>query len=325
MEPVEVRVPARVGLVGNPSDGYGGAVLAAIVDRFAATVSVTPGAAGVRLVAAGTGALEWPSTGAFVADLDERGHPPSQRIVTAALRTAIGHVGEIPAATIEWRTTIPRSVGLAGSSAIAIGVIEAVAASLGATVDPRMVAALALDAEVIELGIGAGWQDRIVQAHRGAVLVDAGACSVVDGRSVPFVRRLAPLGIDVVLGWRSSDAQDSGRYHGALRARTDDRAVAAAMGELAALARQAADVAGVGDVSALAELVDASWRRRCATMPLAPAHAELVEAARAVGAAATSPGSGGSVVAIGADAAMRKATLDALSAVGATAIVTSLR
>ena len=29
MEPVEVRVPARVGLVGNPSDGYGGAVLAA--------------------------------------------------------------------------------------------------------------------------------------------------------------------------------------------------------------------------------------------------------------------------------------------------------
>ena len=35
-------VPARVGLVGNPSDGYGGAVLAAIAAAWAAEAVATP-------------------------------------------------------------------------------------------------------------------------------------------------------------------------------------------------------------------------------------------------------------------------------------------
>ena len=38
-------VPARAGLVGNPSDGYGGAVLAIPVTALAASVTVTVAAA----------------------------------------------------------------------------------------------------------------------------------------------------------------------------------------------------------------------------------------------------------------------------------------
>ena len=47
--PRRALVPARVGLVGNPSDGYGGAVLAAIVDAWAAEAVATPTPGVVRL------------------------------------------------------------------------------------------------------------------------------------------------------------------------------------------------------------------------------------------------------------------------------------
>ena len=38
----QVRVPARIGLLGNPSDGFGGRVIAATIDDFAATVVTEP-------------------------------------------------------------------------------------------------------------------------------------------------------------------------------------------------------------------------------------------------------------------------------------------
>ena len=40
---VSVRVPARVGLLGNPSDLYGGAVLGFALDDFGATVTLDQG------------------------------------------------------------------------------------------------------------------------------------------------------------------------------------------------------------------------------------------------------------------------------------------
>lgn len=39
---IRSRVPARIGLLGNPSDGYGGKVLALSVDNFYAVVTLRP-------------------------------------------------------------------------------------------------------------------------------------------------------------------------------------------------------------------------------------------------------------------------------------------
>jgi glucuronokinase len=324
--PTSSRVPARAGLVGNPSDGFGGAVLAAVVDVWAASVTVTPIGEGLRLSTAEGGVVEWAAPGDVAADVAARGHPPGHEIVTAALQALQSHADRpLPAVAVEWSSTIPRSVGLAGSSAIAVAVIEAVGTIAGCRLDPRVTAALALEAETVGLGIPAGWQDRMVQASRCAVLVDAADMATVDGVAVPAVRPMPDLEVEAIIGWRSADSEESASYHGELRRRADRATVTAGLQEMATLARRAAACAEGGDIAGLVELVDASWRTRRTTMPLHPAHERLVEAARAAGVVATSPGSGGSVVALPTNRRSREEAVAALAAAGAEVVAVRLR
>ncbi|CAN5409562.1 hypothetical protein BH23ACT3_BH23ACT3_04160 [soil metagenome] len=324
-------VPARVGLVGNPSDGYAGAVVAAPLPQRAATVTVRP-ADGV--VIAGPGVEHgWPSLDAFVESVTAVGHPASQRILTASLSVMIEHVvdhlaerGSGPARPVrlDWATTVPRSVGLAGSSALAVAAIRSLADVWDVSLDPRVVAALALRAEVSELGIAAGWQDRIVQAVGNPVLVDAAAMEVCDGLEVPGVRELhPPRALPLVVGWLDSAASGSGRYHGAVRGRAGS--LTGPMRELGELARAAAAALDAGAIHRLTELVDATWKLRQAVVPLRPDHAALVEVVRATGVAATTPGSGGSVVAVPTDSAALAAVIAALAEHGARWVTSELR
>ncbi len=312
------RVPARVGLVGNPSDGHGGAVLATVLAVPAADVIVAAGA-GVRI-----GDRVWPSMEAWQTYVADHGHRGDDRLVHAALWTVVDHLADhlvdglgagfidglgadrmqaTAGLAIGWSTGIPRSVGLAGSSALAVGVIDAVAARWGVTLDRRVLAALALRAERDVLGIAAGWQDRIAQAIGCTVLVDAAAMEVVDGIEVPSVHAVgAPgVGVGLVVGWSVDGASESDAYHGPLRARSS--ALAGPMHELAALARVAADGWAQGDVDAVGAAMDAGWSLRQRHVPLREDHAALVEAVRSAGLPATTPGSGGSVVAVCVDGA----------------------
>jgi glucuronokinase len=323
---VVIRVPARVGLVGNPSDGYGGAVLAAPVDRLVATVT---GAASpeVRLVA-DVGVLAWPTLDAWRSHVAAEGHGDEQRIVSAALWTLVEHLrsrsGVVDGVTLTWRTEVPRSVGLAGSSAIAVAVIEAAAAVWDVSLDPRAVAALALRAEREVLGIAAGWQDRIVQAHRCTVLVDAADLEMVDGCEVPRVRRLAESSsgraeVSLVVGWSTGTSESSDSYHAPLRRSAE--ALATPMARLADLARRAADAWAGGAYDEVAAAMSEGWRTRQACAPLRPDHTAVVEDVRAAGVAATTPGSGGSVVALCLDREQEVRVNEALATAGLSSIV----
>lgn len=297
---VVCAVPARVGLVGNPSDGYGGAVLATVIPALQASVTAEP-AEQVRFEHGGQ-VLRWPSLSAWRAHVREAGHGDEQRIVSAALWTLDEYLrrrgaGVGAGVVLRWSTDIPRSVGLAGSSALAVGTVVAAARSWGVDLDPRVVAALALRAERDVLGIVAGWQDRIVQAFGRAVLVDAAQMDVVDGVHVPRVQVLDGTGGDgtLLVGWLDHTSSASGDYHAAVRLAADR--LGPPMAELADLARRAAAAVERGDLTELAARIDAGWRIRQACAPLSADHAALVESVRAAGVAATTPGSGGSVVA----------------------------
>src|SRR5512132_2895 len=129
---------ARAALAGNPSDGYGGAVLAACVPRLAARARAT--------------AADEPLS-----------DPPSALVDATIARFAHG-----PCA-VRWETTVPREVGLGGSSAIVTATVRALCALHGHALEPE------------DLGIAAGPQDRYAQAHEGLVLMDfAGARPRVD-------------------------------------------------------------------------------------------------------------------------------------------------
>ena len=310
-------VPARVGLVGNPSDGYGGAVVAAPFAALSATVTVRPSD---RVTISGGGAREhWPSTAAFSDQVSTDGHHGPQRILTAALARVIGHLDGSAGIDVAWSTTVPRSVGLAGSSALAVGVIGAAAAMWGHHLDPRVVAALALRAETDDLGIAAGWQDRIVQAFDAPVLVDTAALEWCEGIEVPTVRVLRPPApVSLVIGWIDGAADESGTYHGAVRVRSDE--LREPMAQLGAAARRAAEALDAGDRGRFADLVDRTWLIRRSVVPLRPDHAALVESVRRLGVAATTPGSGGAVVAVPRDADADRRVGRELARLGASVV-----
>jgi glucuronokinase len=253
------RALARAALAGNPSDGYGGAVLAVCVPGLAAHADAQPAAQGLS-------------------------DPPSTLVDAAVARFGRG-----PCA-VRWATTVPREVGLGGSSAIVTATVRALCALHDHVLAPDALAELVLAVEVDDLGIAAGPQDRYAQAHEGLVLMDfAGAR--------PRVERLDPALLPALyLAWRSGAAEASHAVHGGLRERADDPRVRAGMQQLAGHARAAAQALRGGDHAAFAAAVDASFDERAALLDLDPRHQAMVHAARDAGASANYAGSGGAIV-----------------------------
>src|SRR5271167_3514128 len=86
---------ARAALAGNPSDGYGGAVLAITFSDFRAEASASAG--------------------------PEQSASPPNSLVAAAMRRFARELAPVDlASSVEWTTSIPKGVGLGGSSASVI-------------------------------------------------------------------------------------------------------------------------------------------------------------------------------------------------------------
>jgi glucuronokinase len=268
---------ARAALLGNPSDGFGGKTIGVTLSAFEAQARVS---ASERLEIAGH-------------------DPGGARLVEAAVKVFGGHCRAHghrfdERVSVAYETTIPRQVGLGGSSAIVIAALRALAAHLGVAVEPDALARLALAAEAEELGIPAGPQDRVVQAHGGLVYMDfhpdGGRVERLDAALLP------PL----FVAYRADASEPSAAVHSDLRARYDrgEPELVAAMSEAAALADRGRDCLLAGRSRELGELMSANVAARARMVELDPRHARMVEIAAAHGAPANYAGSGGAVVGI---------------------------
>lgn len=284
--PIEIveTVPARAALAGNPSDGYGGAVLAVPVRAVGARVVARPAAQ------IGVGGQRFASPDDVRAAVRERRVSGLAALAAAAVDAFATHVAPPVPCELDVSTTIPRSVGLAGSSAVVIGVLRALARISGrATLPPDELAAIALAAEVDGLGIAAGLQDRVVQCRDSPTHMEFGS-----GEHEP-VEPATPF--HLLVAYRPGASTPSGATHGPLRERFDrgDRDVRSAMASLAGEARRATAALRRGDTATLGSAMDRSFDIRRSVVPLDPAHVEMVERARANGVAANYSGSGGSI------------------------------
>lgn len=289
MTPAEGRASARAALAGNPSDGYGGAVLALTLDDFAAEARAVPA--------------------------EQLAITPDSELVRATVRRFARRVEPRACHTaVSWETSIPRSVGLGGSSAIVIATLRALGALYDTPLEPVELARFALAVESEELGIAAGLQDRIAQSFGGLTFMEFAG----DGRFEPLRPSLLP---PLVIAWRESTAAVSGIVHSDLRDRhaRGEPAVIAAVDVLARSARAARAALLDGDRVAFARAVDATFDARRRLLPLDPRHVMMVECARAHGAAANYTGSGGAIVAVCRDAGHRAVVLQGLSRIGCRA------
>jgi glucuronokinase len=279
---------ARAALAGNPSDGYGGAVLALALPARRAT------------------ARAW-RTAAPAID------PPSELVEATVARFTSEHAPAARNATaVTWKTTIPRAVGLGGSSAIVVAVLRALSDLWSVTLEPLAMAQLALSIEVDDLGIAAGLQDRIAQTHDGLTFMDFGA-------DPPTARALDPTLLPPLLvAWQTDSGGHSGAVHAPLRDRhaAGEPVVLEAMRTLTGAGHDAAGAIAAGDHAALCAAVDASFDARRSMLTLDPSHVAMIEAARAAGAAANYAGSGGAIVAVCTDSDHRAKVAAALGGLG---------
>jgi glucuronokinase len=197
---------------------------------------------------------------------------------------------------VVWRTDIPRSVGLAGSSALVIATLRALLARWDAELAPAELAGLALQVEVDELGIAAGWMDRAVQSHGAPTLVDLRSEPTA---TVPSMQVIEPTArVDLVVAWNPAGASPSGRLHRSLRERFDaaDPEVLRCVDELVEVARAAAGALRGADLATLADAAGRTCALRDRLGALDASTRGLVSAAADAGGVGTSAGSGGAVL-----------------------------
>jgi glucuronokinase len=280
---------ARAALAGNPSDAYGGATLAVVVREFLAEADARPAAR------------------ASVA--------PESDLVQATVRRFERELAPAaPPAEIRWRTSVPRSVGLGGSSALVIATARALCGLHRVALGPDELASFALAVETEDLGIAAGLQDRVAQAYGGLTFMD-----FRDGIYEPLDPALLP---PLFVAWNVAAAGHSGLTHGDLRARFEraDAVVLAAMTRLGELARAARSALLTGDAQAFARCMDASFDARRRMLTLDHRHVAMIELARALGASANYTGSGGAIVGCCRDEQHRATVTQALGDAGHRAI-----
>jgi galactokinase/mevalonate kinase-like predicted kinase len=207
---VEVSAPARANLIGNPSDLYGGAVLACAV------------ACRARVVMSSAARLELASSGA-VEPIAARTDLALAGDAFDVARAALASEARLPTARIAYETEIPFGSGLAGSTALLVALLRALAAWRGEAPGPYELAERSRAVERGLLGIACGWVDHYLCSFGGLRYVDLRG-KQREGRppGEPFatVEDLAPHvpRLPFTLAF-TGVSHHSGSVHGPIRAR----------------------------------------------------------------------------------------------------------
>lgn len=318
---------ARVGLLGNPSDGYFGRTISAVLRNFSATVSLEEATA-IRIEQDPRDADAFPSVKHFVDALNRHGYYGGARLVKATIKTFADYCAEnnitLPQRnfTARYFSTIPRQVGLAGSSAIATATLRALMDFYEVDIPLVEQPTVILAAEVDELGITAGLQDRVAQVYESLVYMDFskrqmeelthGSYEVLDSALLPTM----------FVAYRTGSAKVSGNVLNDLKSRWEngDQNVHETLGKIAELATSGRDALIRGDHAAFVSLLDENFDLRRTIMRIHEHDIAMIEAARELGASAKLTGSGGAIVGVVESDEIRARIAERLEQLGARMI-----
>ncbi|MCA9245578.1 MAG: hypothetical protein KDA42_00655 [Planctomycetales bacterium] len=311
MEIIRRKAYARAGLIGNPSDGYGGKTISISVRNFWAE-AVLYEWDDLELVLAEKDGSRFRTIRELADDVRLHGYYGGVRLVKATIKKFVefcdrqGHVLHERTFSIRYESNIPRQVGLAGSSAIIVATLRCLMDFYQIDIPQQVQPSLALSVETEELGIGAGLQDRVIQVYEGAVAMDFSPDHGEEilgyrcGHYEPVDPKLLP---PLYLAFRADASGPTEIVHNDLRARFNlgDRTVVAAMQRFAELAQSAHDALRAGEQNKLGPLLDANFDLRQSICQIPKQQAEMVRQARAAGASAKFSGSGGAIIGTFAD------------------------
>eukprot|EP00756_Hemistasia_phaeocysticola_P051557 Hpha_TRINITY_DN26731_c0_g1::TRINITY_DN26731_c0_g1_i1::g.138860::m.138860/K16190/GLCAK; glucuronokinase len=315
-QPITRRAYARVGLMGNPSDGFNGKTIALSIANFWAEVTIVESEK-LRLL---PHPLNDPQEFGGLSDLffisKKEGYVGGLRLMQATCKKFYEWCSSSGVAlpkrnfTLRYDTNIPRQVGLAGSSCIVTASLRALMDFYGlsdADIPKELQPQLVLAVESDELFITAGLQDRVVQTYQGLVYMDF-AKELLDskghGNYESLDLGLVPQNLFLLY---LQDPSDSGRIHANVkdRWRAGDPEVVEGMKQFGRYTDLARDALLKKDHAAFGKLMDANFelrRKLYSDAAVGQGNLRMVALGRRYGAHMKFPGSGGAVVGMMPDA-----------------------
>lgn len=304
MQIIRKKAFARAGFVGNPSDGYGGKTIAFSVRDFHAQVTLYEWDR-IEIVPSQEDQSRFSSIHELAQDVRLHGYYGGIRLVKATIKkfaeycTARGLKIHDRNFSIRYETTIPRQVGLAGSSAIIVATLRALMEFYEILIPEEVQPSFVLSVEREELRIMAGLQDRVIQVYEGCVSMDFSDMHMRDGFLCGTYERIDPALLPpVYLAYNVGFGEPTEVLHNDLRAQFEAKepTALAAMRRLAGIADESNDAIRNGDANSLGRLIDENFNVRRSICHLPPEHIDMIERARNAGASAKFAGSGGAIV-----------------------------
>ena len=324
---IETRAFARAGLLGNPSDGYFGKTISIIVRNFGAHISLyeTPE---LHIEPMDQDLNLYKNIHDLVESVNLTGYYGASRLVKASIKKFAEYCVQNNIKlngknfTIRYHSSIPRQVGLAGSSAIVTATYRALMKFYKVSIPEELLPSIILATEVEELGINAGLQDRVIQVYEGCVFMDFERKHLEKkgyGKYEKLDPRLLPR---LFIAYKTNLGKVSGAVFNDLKARYekgDERALSS-LNRIAALTEEGKEVIENRDYIRLSQLMNENFDERQKVMNISDSNMELVHTARECGASAKFTGSGGSIIGIYKDDDMLKKLIIQLKAINARVI-----
>jgi glucuronokinase len=324
---IEERAYARAGFLGNPSDGYFGKTISISVRNFGAHISLYESPE-LHIEPQAQDVNTFRSIYHMVDSVRLTGYYGGARLVKAAIKTfweyCEGNGVRLSSRnfTIRYRSSIPRQVGLAGSSAIVTATMRALMRFYEVEIPREVLPGIVLAAERDELGISAGLQDRVIQVYEGCVYMDFQRTHL-ENRGYGLYEPLDPgLLPPLYIAYKIDLGKVSGKVLNDVRTRFEkgDPAVIETLDAIAGCAEQGRKALENGDTTTLKRLMDRNFDLRSRIMNITLSNRELIETARNCGASAKFAGSGGSVIGIVEDDEMLTRLIVALKQINARVI-----
>jgi glucuronokinase len=302
---IETRAFARAGLLGNPSDGYFGKTISIIVRNFGAQVTLyqTPE---LIIEEQEVDINKFRNIHQLVETVRLTGYYGGTRLVKAAIKKfweycALNNLRiENRNFTIRYKTSIPRQVGLAGSSAIITATIRALCRFYNVEIPMQVFPSVVLSSEVDELGINAGLQDRVIQTYEGCVYMDFEKEGLLKNNYGIYERIDTQLLPKLYLAYKTDLSKVSGKVLNNIKQKFDvgDKSVTETLSQIADCAERGKHAIIKKDYATLNELINLNFDLRCKIMNISDSNMELVNTARNCGASAKFSGSGGAIIGI---------------------------
>jgi len=299
------RAFARAGLLGNPSDGYFGKIIAVSVRNFAAEVMLEESDT-LRILTPDYDDNTFDSLEDLVDRVTQYGYYGGVRLVKAGLKRFYEHFQEqgIRLAarnfSLGYSTSIPRQLGLGGSSAILTAAMRALMKFYEVDIPEHVLPTLILEVERGDLSINAGFMDRVIQVYEGCMFMDLDR-EIVQKQGFGCYERLDPEMLPpLYLAYKPALGKVSGRVLDPIRQGFErgDPDVLAALVSLASLAEEGKAALLRQDHKRVQALMDENFDLRRRIMPISEDNLSLIRAARACGASAKFAGSGGSIIGV---------------------------